>query len=67
MLSAAHHAWEVELERESEAPQGPYDGVVGVGIDPERWPFSASQLVALGHGLDTHIDFEPVVNDQRKK
>jgi ATP-dependent helicase/DNAse subunit B len=47
-LTAARHAWRVERERESEAPHGSYDGVIGVGRDPERWPFSASQLVALG-------------------
>jgi RecB family exonuclease len=47
-LIAARHAWRVELDRESAAPPGSYDGVIGVGRDPERWPFSASQLVALG-------------------
>lgn len=48
VLNAARHAWRVERRRESEAPCDLYDGVIGEGVDPASWTFSASQLVRLG-------------------
>ena len=40
-------AWQVETARESAIAPDCYDGVIGIGIDPQR-KFSASQLTQLG-------------------
>ncbi|HEX7022592.1 MAG TPA: PD-(D/E)XK nuclease family protein, partial [Trueperaceae bacterium] len=48
VLDAARHAWMVERQRESEAPCGAFDGVIGLPLDPGARTFSASQLVTLG-------------------
>lgn len=45
---AAHHAWQVEARRESEAPPDEYDGIIGVPFDIQNATFSATQLAALG-------------------
>jgi ATP-dependent helicase/DNAse subunit B len=41
-------AWQVEAHRESAYPPDLYDGVIGIGIDPQSKIFSASQLTQLG-------------------
>lgn len=41
-------AWQVETRRESSLAPDLYDGVIGVGIDPQAKLFSASQLTQLG-------------------
>ena len=38
----------LERRRESAAACDLYDGVISVPTDPNRWDFSASQLVTLG-------------------
>lgn len=48
VLSKAHHAWQVELRRESAAPHDAHDGIIGVARDPQRHTFSASQFMAIG-------------------
>jgi ATP-dependent helicase/DNAse subunit B len=42
------HALEVESNRESAIAPDQYDGVIGIGIDPQSKIFSASQLTQLG-------------------
>jgi ATP-dependent helicase/DNAse subunit B len=42
------HALEVESNRESAIASDQYDGVIGIGIDPQSKIFSASQLTQLG-------------------
>ena len=41
-------AWQVETRRESAIAPDLYDGVIGIGIDPQSRIFSASQLTQLG-------------------
>ena len=41
-------AWQVEAHRESDLPPDLYDGVIGIGIDPQSRTFSASGLTQLG-------------------
>ncbi len=48
VLPHARAAWRVERRREGAAPWDAFDGVVGVPLDPDLWPFSASQLTSLG-------------------
>lgn len=42
------HALQVESNRESAIAPDEYDGVIGIGIDPQSKIFSASQLTQLG-------------------
>jgi hypothetical protein len=42
------HALEVESNREKAIAPDQYDGVIGIGIDPQSKIFSASQLTQLG-------------------
>lgn len=42
------HALEVESNREKAIAPDQYDGVIGIGIDPQSRVFSASQLTQLG-------------------
>lgn len=42
------HALQVESNRESAIAADQYDGVIGIGIDPQSKIFSASQLTQLG-------------------
>ena len=48
LLPEVHHAWQVELRRESAAPPDAYDGILGIGLEPSHWRFSASQFTMLG-------------------
>ena len=48
LLPKITQAWRVELQRESAAIPDEYDGVIGIGIDPDSKIFSASQLTQLG-------------------
>ena len=41
-------AWQVEARRESAIAPDMYDGVIGIGIDPQSRTFSASGLTQLG-------------------
>ena len=41
-------AWQVEARRESHLAPDMYDGVIGMGIDPQSRTFSASGLTRLG-------------------
>lgn len=48
ILDHAEHCWNVEMRRESSQPPDEYDGAIGIGLDPDQWEFSASQLTNLG-------------------
>jgi RecB family exonuclease len=48
VLESAMRTQQIELKRESNAPCDEYDGVVGLGKDPEQHVFSASQLSTIG-------------------
>jgi hypothetical protein len=48
VLESAMRAQQIELTRESSVPCDEYDGVVGLGKDPEQHVFSASQLSTIG-------------------
>jgi len=48
LITEIAHALEVESIRESAISPDQYDGVVGIGIDPQQKIFSASQLTQLG-------------------
>jgi ATP-dependent helicase/DNAse subunit B len=48
VLANAYHSWTVETRRESSQPPDEYDGAIAIGLDPDRWVFSASQLTNLG-------------------
>ena len=41
-------AWQVEARRESDLAPDMYDGVIGIGIDPQSRTFSVSGLTKLG-------------------
>ena len=47
-LSNIARSWQVETRRESAIAPDIYDGVIGIGIDPQSKIFSASQLTQLG-------------------
>ncbi|MGL5836483.1 MAG: PD-(D/E)XK nuclease family protein, partial [Waterburya sp.] len=48
LISEIAHALEVESNRERAIAPDQYDGVIGIGIDPQSKVFSASQLTQLG-------------------
>ncbi len=48
ILNHAYHCWTVEKRRESRQPPDEYDGAIAIGLDPDQWEFSASQLTNLG-------------------
>lgn len=48
LMSEITHALEVESNREQAIAPDQYDGVIGIGIDPQSKIFSASQLTQLG-------------------
>ncbi len=48
ILNHAYHCWTVEKRRESSQPPDEYDGAIAIGLDPDQWEFSASQLTNLG-------------------
>jgi CRISPR/Cas system-associated exonuclease Cas4 (RecB family) len=48
LMSEIAHALEVESNREKAIAPDQYDGVIGIGIDPQSKIFSASQLTQLG-------------------
>jgi RecB family exonuclease len=48
ILNHAYHCWAVEKRRESRQPPDEYDGAISIGLDPNEWEFSASQLTNLG-------------------
>ncbi len=48
VLNHAYHCWTVEKRRESSQAPDEYDGAIAIGLDPDEWEFSASQLTNLG-------------------
>ncbi|MEL6495970.1 MAG: PD-(D/E)XK nuclease family protein, partial [Cyanobacteria bacterium J06623_7] len=47
-ITSITHSFQVENNRESARAPDQYDGVIGIGIDPQQKIFSASQLIQLG-------------------